>query len=176
MRSFLILIISISFFFNANGQQNLSVVNKPVSNNKEELAVLELGGSAGGNFKGGTSLSPSFAVEITPIENWLELEAGTTPIFGNHSTSWESDFLFKKPWTFSPKVEFMVAVGSTWTHTSENSLNSNVFGAEFALDFMYWFSSKHKLGLFLEPAYQFNFGQWQQPSYDISGGLLIAIH
>ena len=31
---------------------------------------------------GGSSSGPNIAAEVTPIENWLELEAGVTPLFG----------------------------------------------------------------------------------------------
>ena len=43
---------------------------------------MELGGAANWNVKdGGSSFGPTVAVEVTPIENWLELEAGVTPLF-----------------------------------------------------------------------------------------------
>ena len=51
---------------------------------------------------------------MTPIENWLELEFGVTPTFSHHSTEWDTDVLFKKPWTLSKKVEFMFGVGPEW--------------------------------------------------------------
>jgi hypothetical protein len=55
---------------------------------KEPAAIVELGGAAGWDFKGGgSSFGPDLAVEVTPIENWLELEAGTTPLFRRHSAS-----------------------------------------------------------------------------------------
>ena len=39
---------------------------------KEPAAVVELGGAVGRNVKeGGSSLSPTTAIEVTPIENWL---------------------------------------------------------------------------------------------------------
>ncbi|MGB7729954.1 MAG: hypothetical protein WBL50_18125 [Candidatus Acidiferrum sp.] len=79
---------------------------------KEPVAVVELGGAANSNFKGGgSSFGPTAAVEVTPIENWLELEAGVTPLFARQSTEWDVDLLFKKPWTLSKKAEFMLGVG-----------------------------------------------------------------
>jgi hypothetical protein len=50
-----------------------------------------------------SGISPTVAVEVTPIENWLELEAGVTPLFRRDSTEWGTDLLFKKPWTLSKK-------------------------------------------------------------------------
>lgn len=65
----------------------------------KEVAVVELGAAASWNIaSGGSSVAPTVAVEVTPIEKWLELEAGITPIFSRHSTEWDVDLLFKKPW------------------------------------------------------------------------------
>lgn len=143
---------------------------------KEPAAIVELGGAGGWNVKdGSSSIGPDFAVEFTPIENWLEVEAGTTPLFRRHSTEWDTDFLFKKPWTLSNKVEFMFGVGPEWIHTRQYSISSNSVGGEAALDFMFWPSAKHKLGWFLEPGYEYNFGRGHEKSIGVSAGLLIAI-
>ncbi len=69
---------------------------------KEPAAVLEIGAVPERSLTGGGwSFGPTVAVEVTPIENWLELEAGVTPLFARHSTEWDTDLLFKKPWTLS---------------------------------------------------------------------------
>jgi hypothetical protein len=142
----------------------------------EPAAVVELGGAASWNLKdSGSSFGPDFAVEVTPIENWLELEAGTTPFFSRHSTEWDTDLLFKKPWTLSEKVEFMFGVGPEWIHTREYGVTTNSLGGEVALDFMFWPSAKHRLGWYLEPGFDYNFGRGHERSVGISGGLLIAI-
>jgi hypothetical protein len=61
----------------------------------KELAVVEVGVAAGWNItSGGSNVAPTAAVEVTPIEKWLELEAGVTPIFSRHSTEWDVDLLF----------------------------------------------------------------------------------
>jgi hypothetical protein len=143
---------------------------------KEPAAVVELGGAPGWNFKdGGWSFGPTVAVEVTPIENWLELEAGVTPTFGHHSTEWDTDLLFKKPWTLSEKVEFMFGVGPEWIHTSKYGMTTNSIGGEVVLDFMFWPSPKHRLGWYLEPGYGYDFGRGHERSVGISAGLLIAI-
>ena len=78
------------------------------STEKDPVAIVELGGATSWNVKGGAAtFAPDFAVEVTPIENWLELEVGTTPFFTRNTTEWDTDLLFKKPWTLSRKVEFM---------------------------------------------------------------------
>jgi|HubBroStandDraft_3_1064219.scaffolds.fasta_scaffold16396_2 hypothetical protein len=73
---------------------------------KEPTAIVELGGATDWSItEGGSSFGPTVAVEVTPIENWLELEAGVTPLFRRHSTGWDIDLLFKKPWTLSKKAD-----------------------------------------------------------------------
>ncbi|HLY17326.1 MAG TPA: hypothetical protein VKR61_08880 [Bryobacteraceae bacterium] len=141
------------------------------ADDQEPAAIVELGGAAGWNLKGGAaSLGPSLAVEVTPIENRLELEAGITPLFRRHATEWDVDLLFKKPWTLSPKVEFMAGIGPEWIHSTTNSL-----GGEVVLDFMFWPSAKRRFGWYVEPGYEYSFGPGHERSVGVSAGLLIAI-
>jgi hypothetical protein len=143
---------------------------------KEPAAVVELGGASSWDLKGGgSSFGADVAVEFTPIENWLELEAGVTPLFARHSTEWDTDLLFKKPWTLSKKAEFMIGVGPEWIHTRQNGIKMNSFAAEAVLDFMFWPSTKHRFGWYLEPGYDYSFGRRHECSLGITGGLLIAI-
>lgn len=143
---------------------------------KEPAAIVELGAAADWNVKdAGSSFGPTVAVEVTPIENWLELEAGVTPLFARHSTEWSVDLLFKKPWTLSKKTEFMLGVGPEWVHATKYSVTTNSVSAEGVLDFMFWPSAKHRFGWYLEPGYEYNFGRGHEQSLGISGGLLIAI-
>jgi hypothetical protein len=143
----------------------------------KEIAVVEVGAATSISQKGGSaSFGPDFAVEVTPIENWLELEAGVTPLFTAHSTEWDVDLLFKKPWTLSPKVEFMFGIGPEWVHLRQHGTTTNSISGEAIGDFMFWPSvGKHRFGWYLEPGYEYNFGQGHEKSIGISGGLLIAI-
>ena len=146
------------------------------SDDKEPVAVVELGGATNWSVtSGGSSFGPTLAVEVTPIENWLELELGVTPLFARHSTEWDTDLLFKKPWTLSKKVEFMLGVGPEWIHTTKYDMTTNSVSGEAVLDFMFWPSRKHRFGWYLEPGYEYNFGRGHEQSLGISGGLLIAI-
>ena len=123
-------------------------------NKKEPFGVAEFGGAANTGLKGGDkSFGYSISVEVTPIEDWLELELGVSPTFGPKVSERDIDLLFKKPWTLSPTVEFMFGVGVAWDHTIENSISTNAANGEVALDFMFWPGAKHKLGWYLEPAY-----------------------
>jgi hypothetical protein len=139
---------------------------------KESLAIIEVGAAPSWSLTGsGATVSPTVAVEVTPIEHWLELEIGTTPTFAHHSTEWVTDLLFKKPWTLSKKVEFMFGVGPEWIHTR----GTNSIGGEVALDFMFWPSARRRFGWYLEPAYEHDFGRGHEKSISVSGGLLITI-
>jgi hypothetical protein len=143
---------------------------------EEPSAVLELGGAADWSLKGsGSNFGPTIAVEITPIENWLELEGGLTTSFGHGNTEWDTDLLFKKPWTLSDNVEFMFGVGPEWVHTTGHGSTNNSVGGEVVLDFMFWPSSKHRFGWYLEPSYSYDFGRGHEQSLGLSAGLLIAI-
>jgi hypothetical protein len=151
-----------------------NILSQPID--QEPAAVVELGGAAGWNVKNAESSGGlDAAVEVTPIENWLELEAGTSPLFSHRSVEWDTDLLFKKPWTLSEKVEFMFGLGPEWIHTRQNGTTRNSVGGEVVLDFMFWPSARHRFGWFLEPAYEYNFGVGHERSIGISGGLLIGI-
>jgi hypothetical protein len=89
------------------------------SEGKDAIAILELGAATSWNFSGGApTFAPNLAAELTPIENWLELEAGMSPFYTRNSTEWDTDLLFKKPWTLSRKAEFMLGVGPEWFTSS----------------------------------------------------------
>ena len=141
----------------------------------EPVAIVELGGAGSWNLKGGSSYGADFAAEITPIEHWLELEAGVTPLFTRHSTEWDTDLLFKKPWTLSKKLEFMLGAGPEWVHTRQSGITTNSLAGEAVLDFMFWPSRKHRFGWYFEPSYEYTFGRDHERSIGITTGLLIGI-
>jgi hypothetical protein len=146
------------------------------TDDKEPAAVIELGAAANRSLtEGQSSFGPTVAVEVTPIENWLELEAGVTPLFRRHSTEWDVDLLFKKPWTLSKKAEFMAGIGPEWVHATKYRVTTNSVSGEAVLDFMFWPSAKRRFGWYIEPGYEYNFGRGHEQSLGISGGLLISI-
>lgn len=147
------------------------------SEEKDPTAILEIGASTSWNVIGGAAtFAPTFAVETTPIEHWLELEAGVSPFYTRNAMEWDTDLLFKKPWTISPKAEFMLGIGPLWVYVRQNGKTTNSIGGEVAGDFMFWPAHRHRFGWFLEPAYDYNFARGHQQSIGMSGGLLIAIH
>lgn len=142
---------------------------------KRPVAVVEIGGAGEWGLSGGSSFGPSGAVEVTPIEHWLELEAGVTPLFSRDQSEWDTDLLFKKPYTLSKTAEFMCGVGPEWAHVSANGKSSNSITGEAVLDFMFWPKPKRKFGWYLEPSYGYSFARGHEQSMGVNGGLLIAI-
>jgi hypothetical protein len=65
---------------------------------KEPLAVFEIGGAGNWTAPNMSSAGPTVAVEFTPIKEWLEIEIGTGLASG--TTDWSTDILFKKPFDF----------------------------------------------------------------------------
>ncbi len=142
---------------------------------QEAAAIVEVGGAGSWNLKGGSSLGADLAVEFTPIQNWLEMEIGTTPLFSAHTVEWDTDVLLKKPWTLSKKAELMIGAGPEWVHTRRFGMGTNAFAGEIALDFMYWPGGQRRFGWFVEPAYEYVFGRDHEKAIGASWGLLIAI-
>ena len=133
----------------------------------DHAAVLELGGAGEWALQDGkTSLGPSVAVEVTPIEHWLEIEAGITPLRSRDGTEWEADLVFKKPFQLSKTVEMMVGAGPQWSSTSALS-------AVTVLDFMIW--TTPQVGWFVEPSYSYGLSHGHPQSLAVNVGLLIAL-
>jgi hypothetical protein len=71
-----------------------------VEKEKEPSAELEIGAAGEWGLPSGfSSFGPSVAIEYTPIKDWLEIEAGVSPLFGKGQTEWGTELVFKK--TFS---------------------------------------------------------------------------
>jgi hypothetical protein len=160
----------IAFAFGCSGH---SFAQSP---EKEPAAFLELGGVASRSITDAqSSFGPFVAIQVTPIENWLEREVGVTPLFRRHSTEWSVDLLFKRPWVISDKFEFMLGVGPAWIHTNAYGIRMNSVAGEVAPDFTFWPYKWHRFGWYVEPSYEYKFGPGHEQSLGISGGLLISI-
>ncbi len=179
IRAFLLAGACLFLCFSAPGQtspEKFSSQPREAREDKDPVAILELGAATSWNFSGGAAtFAPNFAAEITPIENWLEIEAGISPFYTRKSTEWDTDLLFKKPWTLSRKSEFMLGVGPQWVHLRQSGKVTNSVAGELAGDFMFWPTGKHRFGWFLEPAYDYSFAGGHQRSIGMSAGLLIGI-
>jgi hypothetical protein len=156
--------------------QHSSTQVQAVDDNKEPKVTVELGAATSWNFSGGpVTFAPNLAAESTLKENWLEIEVGVSPFYTHTTKEWDTDLLFKKPWTISRKAEFMLGVGPEWVHFNQNGTWNNSIAGEVAGDFMFWPTGRHHFGWYLEPAYDYSFARGHQKSIGMSGGLLIGI-
>ena len=154
----------------------LSLAEIALAEDKEPTAVMELGGAGElGLQDGSSSLGPSLAVEFTPIKDWLEIEAGVSPLFGGGRAEWGTDLLLKKPFDLSDRVEFMFGAGPEWKHTIGDGKITDSIAGEAVLDFMFWQSKERTVGWFFEPTYGYDFSRGHEQSLGGTVGLLIAI-
>jgi hypothetical protein len=113
----------------------------------------------------------TIAAEVTPIEDWLELEFGLSTLATAGHTELSGDVLFKKPFRLSPTVEFMIGAGPSLSQTLNGPERGTSVSAEFALDFMFW--PTKDVGWYLEPTWSVNPRNGQQ-SAAVSLGMLIG--
>jgi hypothetical protein len=150
------------------------VAHQPQSVEAEDHAlVLEIGAAVDWEraeravHTGGT-----FAFEITPIQDQLELEIGIAAIRADGGVEMPLDVLFKKPWRFSPQFEFMIGVGPEIVHAS-GPHHATFWGIVAVLDFMFW--PRKNIGWYVEPGYEVTFRDGApHRGLGVSGGLLIG--
>jgi hypothetical protein len=138
----------------------------------DHAVVLELGIAASHAIGERSSRwGATIAAEMTPIENWLELEFGVTAIAAVGGTELSGDFLFKKPWRLSARAEFMAGIGPEVVHAA--GTNGGTFlGTEAVLDFMYW--PRKNVGWYAEPSYDLVSRHGIERGFGLSAGLLIG--
>jgi hypothetical protein len=118
-----------------------------------------------------TNYGAGLAVEVTPIENWLEIEAGAARLATAGRTELGFDVLFKKPFSLTQTAELMIGLGPEVTRTTGNGERVTSHAVEFALDLMVW-PTKH-VGWFVEPGYGVGCGNSRgERSFGVSAGLL----
>src|ERR1039457_7414104 len=90
---------------------------------EDDHGVVFEAGAAGehGIHGGGSNFGPNLAVEITPIEDWLEIELGVSALGTNGHMELSSDLVFKKPFRLSSTSELMIGLGPSVSHISRGS-------------------------------------------------------
>ena len=84
---------------------------------REHALVLEIGPAGEWPFNDKPNFGGTFAIEATPIENWLEIEMGLTSLATAGRSEISGDVLFKKPFRVSPTFEFMIGAGPSISET-----------------------------------------------------------
>ena len=140
----------------------------------DNALVFEIGGAGEWDVRTSAShFGPNVAVEVTPIDHWLEIELGATRFLVGGAAEWESDLVFKKPFELSSTADLMIGLGPTWTHSSGQGGRANSAGGEAALDFMIW--PRPHWGWYVEPAYGIAFDHGHRDSVGVTAGLLIGL-
>jgi hypothetical protein len=143
---------------------------------KEPSALVEIGSAGAWGLRDGSqSFGPTVSLEATPLKEWLEIEAGVTSLFGGGHTEWNTDLVFKKPFTLSHTVEVEFGVGPEWMHTTGGGKTADSLGGEAVLEFQFWPWPERNFGWYLEPSYGHDFGSGRGQSLGVTVGLLIAI-
>jgi hypothetical protein len=152
--------------------QDLNTHTRTPPDERDHALVLELGAAGDWSRAEGYHPGGTFAFEVTPIENWLELEIGVTAIRADRSTEIPVDVLFKKPWRFSPQFEFMIGIGPELIHATGPD-HATFWGLSSVLDFMFW--PRKNLGWYVEPGLEVTFRDGaKRQGLGISAGLLIG--
>ncbi len=143
---------------------------------KEPSALIEMGGTTEWGLRDGAqSFGPTVSIEVTPLRDWLEIEGGVSSLFGGGHTDWNTDLVFKKPFTLSKTVEVEFGVGPEWLHTTGGGKTADSLGGEAVVEFQFWPWPNRNYGWYLEPSYGYDFGSGHAQSFGLTVGVLIAI-
>jgi hypothetical protein len=118
----------------------------------DHAAVIEVGAASEHSVSGGSSsFGAALGIEVTPIENWLELEFGVAALRSSAQTELSSDLVFKKPFRLTETSEFMIGLGPFVSRTVSGAQSGTSHGIEVDLDFMFW--PRKDIGWYLEPSW-----------------------
>jgi hypothetical protein len=143
----------------------------PVVADVDHAVVFELGWEGDWAHAEGLHSGGTFAFEVTPIEQWLELECGVSAIHESHGAELSLDLLFKKPWQITRRVEFMAGIGPALIHSTVDQ--ATFWGLSAVADLMVW-PSKH-VGWYLEPGVERTFREGEHRNgLGMAAGLIIG--
>jgi len=142
------------------------------SGDDDHKAVLEAGAVAEHGSEGGSGrFGGTLGVEVSPIDNWLELEFGVAALHSPGATEYSSDLVFKKPFRLSETSEFMLGLGPFVSRTVSGSQKDTSHGVEAVLDFMFWVQKD--FGFYVEPGWSRTSGTGER-SIGVTVGLLFG--
>jgi hypothetical protein len=142
----------------------------------EPSFTIKLGGVAERSFADKAFLAgPSVAVQAGILNDSVEIEAGTAPLFDHGHIDWNSGILVKKPFEISRQFDVELGAGPTWIHKSTGDGPSNGIGAEAIAELVYWPSLHKNLGWYLESGYGYDFGRLHDSDLGLRLGVLFAV-
>ena len=147
--------------------------NEPETQDLEHTIVVGVGGAVEEELTGGSVHSgANIFLEYKAIDHWLELELGVSvlPADGGHEVP--IDFLFKKPFQLTRRLEVMLGFGPEVVNVSGTENSGTFFGGEAVADFMFW-PSRH-VGLWVEPSYDFVFHDGLSHGVGSTGGVIFG--
>jgi hypothetical protein len=121
-----------------------------------------------GNFLSG----PAPSVEFNVIKDWLEIEVGAAKLFRGSDSEFETEVVFRKPFTLSETAEVMIGLGPIWSKAKDERWK---VGTTYVADFMFWATPEKKYGWFVEPSYSI-VNPGNERSFAVSAGLIIGFH
>jgi hypothetical protein len=140
---------------------------------KEPSLVFEMGGAGGWPLRQGSpSYGPEVALEYTVLEHWLEIELGTSPQFSRGRAEIGTNFLLKKPFELTDRLEFLISAGPLWLHKP----GADSAAGEVTAEFVYAAWPKEHVGIFFEQSYTWDFGKGHEQSIGFTAGLHIGIN
>jgi hypothetical protein len=140
----------------------------------EHTVIVGVGGAAELELRDGSvHLGANIMVEWDAIENWLELEVGASVLSAEGGVEVPFDLLAKKPFHLTRWSEFMIGAGPEVVYVHTPTTKATYFGAELALDFMFWPWGR-RVGLWIEPEYDLIFHDGSSSGLGATGGVLIG--
>ena len=114
----------------------------------------------------------TIGAEVTPIEDWLEVELGFEALGTAGHTELSGDLLFKKPFQRTSQTELMPGVGPALSRTINGPQRETTWSVEFGLDLFHW--SYSHVGWFVEPTWSIAARNGKQ-SVGATAGLIVGL-
>jgi hypothetical protein len=140
----------------------------------EHTIVVGVGGATELDPGDGTTRGGGSAfVEWNTVPDWLELEAGASVLAVKGGVEIPIELLFKKPFRIARGVECLPGIGPEIVSVATPETRAVYFGGAAALDFMFWPSPK--VGLWIEPGYDFVLRDGVSHGLGGTGGLIVGL-